>query len=223
MSVFSSGEEKDVLQPNEAEIDMNAVWRKVRPWFFGVLSVMVIVAFVIWIRINSQERKNAIEAKAQAILTSAVDEQTLEGLIAQYPNSDAATQALLLLASRKYQMGDWAGARGYYAKLASSPVGKQDDWVASAFFGEGMAWEAERKWDEAIGAFTRVTQMYPKSYKAPESKFAIGRVNEEKGDIVRARQVYEDVAVTYPQSAWKEEAQQRLKRLDLLMKASPAK
>src|SRR5438105_15344788 len=108
---------KDILQPNEQEVDMGVLWGKARPWFYGTLSVLVIVAAVGYIKIHQKLQQQEAEMAAQEMLIAATSEAALQTLIETHPKSDAATQAMVLLGHQRYIDNDFKSARDYYQKL----------------------------------------------------------------------------------------------------------
>jgi outer membrane protein assembly factor BamD (BamD/ComL family) len=210
MSAFPMQEKKDVLQPNEQEVDLDAVWARFRVLIYSVLGLLVLAAAGVWFYFNLQKRAEAKEIEAQKILNTAMDEQTMVSLVDQFPQTDAASQALLLLAFREYTEQTWPAMRDYYQKLYDRDSARRPDWAAAALYGIGVTYEAEQNWDKALESYSMLSKNYPNSYKAPEAMLAVARVHEWKGEHEKARQVYENVQTTYPQSEWKAKAEQRL-------------
>jgi TolA-binding protein len=213
MSAFPMQEKKDALQPNEQEVDLDAVWVKFRVWVYALLGGLILLAGGTWFYFNMKERAERTELEAQAILNGALDEQAILSLVERYPETDASAQALLLLAYRDYIQQNWGGMREFYQKLYERDGQRHPDLGAAALFGVGVSYEAERNWDKALESYALLTRTYPASYKAPEAKIAVARVHEARGEFDQARQLYENVLVSYPKSQWRAKVDQRLKIL----------
>jgi tetratricopeptide (TPR) repeat protein len=213
MSAFPMQEKKDALQPNEQEVDFDAIWAKLRIWVYGFLVALILLAAGIWFYFDLQNRAEAKELEAQKILNSAQDEQQMLSLVESYPQTDAASQALLLMAFREYTQQSWPKMREFYQKLYDRDSARRPDWAAAALYGIGVTYEAEKNWDKALEAYGMLSREYPKSYKAPEAMLASARVHEWMGDLEKARQIYENALTTYPESEWRVKAEQRLQLL----------
>ena len=223
MDTFSTPSKSDALQPNEQEVDVQALWAKIRGWVIGAVVLLLLAGCGLWFYLYLERRQEKIELAAQSLLTTATDQQTLESIIQQYPQTDSAGQALILLGHGKCQQQDWDGARGYYQRLYERNNSKRSDLTASALFGIGVTYEAEKNWDKALEAYAQLTSSFPQSFKAVEAKLGAARVSELKGNNEKARQFYEDILVSDTQSVWKDEAERRLKMLKVQPKKSPAR
>ncbi|MBV9464083.1 MAG: tetratricopeptide repeat protein [Verrucomicrobiae bacterium] len=207
----------DALQPNEQEVDFETIWQRSRPWVFGILTALVLAAGAFTVYTYLQRQQEEAELDAQARLAGARSESDLQTIVQKYPQSDAASYALILMGAQKSQMRDWPGSQAAYSKLIE--VTKHPDFKAAARYGLGVALEGQGKFDQAIQEYGRVSQEQPKSYKAPEAELAVGRLQEATGKWGDAEKTYENLTVAYPQSFWKGEADERLK----IIRARPAK
>jgi TolA-binding protein len=214
MSLSPIEARKDVLQPNEQEVDLDVVWRRLRVWVFTVLGLLLVGAIATALYFHSQREKENAEIAAQTMLVEAPNEATLQAVIDKYPSSDAAIQALMLVAYYKYQNDDWKSARENYQKVYEKSASRQPDLAAAGLFGVGASYEAEKNYDKAIEAYGLLASRFPDSYKAVEAKMKEARVYELKGDIDKARKAYDNIIVTYPRSEWKSQAEQRKKLIE---------
>lgn len=214
MSLLPTDAAKDVLQPNEQAIDMDAMWARVRVWVYAGLVVIlaVVAALFFYMRVKNQEE--AAELAAQTMLIEATSESALQTLIETHPKSSAATQAMVLLAQQKYQETDWKTAREYYQKLYETAAMTYPDLAAAGLFGVGASYEAEKNYDKSLEAYTLMARQFPDSYKIVEAKLGEARIYELKNENDKAIRAYENIIVTYPSSPWKSEAEQRKKSID---------
>jgi len=209
MSILPAENNKDVLQPNEQEVDLDAAWRRIRGWIYAALGLLLTAALAVSIHFQMKAGREETELAAQAMLIQAPNEGALEVVVQKYPSTDAATQARMLLAYYNYAQGDWNGARENYQAVYEQAAVRHPDLASAALFGIGMSYEAQKNFDKSIEAYHLLATRFPESFKAPESLMGEARIYEQKGDIQKARQTYENLIVKFPRSEWKNEAERR--------------
>ena len=94
MSILPTEVKQDALQPNEREVDLDAVWRRVRGWIYAAFGMILVVAvsFAVYFYLKNQQEQT--ELAAQSMLVEAPNEAALQLVIDRYPSTDAAIQAL---------------------------------------------------------------------------------------------------------------------------------
>jgi hypothetical protein len=179
MSILPAENNKDVLQPNEREVDLDAAWRKIRGWIYAALGLMLAgaVALSIHFRLKAQAEEN--ELAAQTMLIQAPNEGALQVVIEKYPSTDAAIQGRMLLAYYNYSASDWKAARGNYQSVYEQAALRHPDLAAAALFGIGVSYEAEKQFDKSIEAYGLLVSRFPDSFKTAEAQMGEARVYEQ--------------------------------------------
>ncbi|HEY6507687.1 MAG TPA: tetratricopeptide repeat protein [Vicinamibacterales bacterium] len=105
---------------------------------------------------------------------------------------------------------------GFEAVLRTFP---RTESAAEAQFYIGETYSQQKRWLDAVGAYTLVVQNFPTSSNVPEAYFRRGRAYEDLGQTDAARASWELVVKTYPDTTGATLAQQGLNRLT--RKATP--
>ena len=92
----------------------------------------------------------------------------------------------------------------------------QNPLAPSALLGQGSAFEADGKYDEARAAYQRAATSYQKSYLAPLAQLAEGNLLVAQRKTDDARRVYENVVAAYPKTPAASQAQEELSGLKSL-------
>ncbi len=213
MSLLPITPKKDVLQPNEQELDLDAVWRRVRSWTYVALGLLLAVAIGLAAYFYLKGQQEETEMAAQSMLIEAPSETALQAVTEKYPSTDAAVQALMLLAFHKFEGGDWKSARENFQKVYEKAAPRQPELAAAGLFGVGASYEAEKNYDKSLEVYARLVNQFPDSFKTVEAKMKEARIYELKGDSGKARKSYENIIVSYPSSEWKARAEQRNKMI----------
>jgi len=100
---------------------------------------------------------------------------------------------------------------GFEAVLRTFP---RTESAAEAQFYIGETYSQQKRWLDAVGAYTLVVQNYPTSSNVPEAYFRRGRAYEDLGQTDAARASWELVVKTYPDTTGATLAQQGLNRLN---------
>lgn len=214
MSILSAEDKRDALQPNEQEVDLDAVWKRVRGWVYAALGMALAVCIALAVYYHLQSEAEATELSAQSMLIEAPNEAALEIVVSRYPQSDAAIQALMLLGYRKFSQSDWKGSRENYQQVYEKASARHPDLAASGLFGVGASYEAEKNYDKSLESYAQLVRQFPNSFKVVEAKLGEARVLELKNDSAKALKAYENIIVSYPRSQWKSEAEQRKKIIE---------
>lgn len=99
---------------------------------------------------------------------------------------------------------------GFEAVLRTFP---RTESAAEAQFYIGETYSQQKRWLDAVGAYTMVVQNYPTSSNVPEAYFRRGRAYEDLGQSDAARASWELVVKTYPDTTGATLAKQGLDRL----------
>ncbi len=212
--------DKDLL-PNEQEVS----YGKIQDWLqrnkaLIIVACLVIIggaAFLSFQNIANDKKNN----EADQAFASAQTPEALEVVSRNYPETEAGLFAALLVADRYFQQGEWDRATQAYQRVLdhhSSSI-----LAPSARVGLAAILQAKGQTDEAIKSYQSLILEFPHSLQAPQAQFSTGRLQEGQGKLKEARQTYETLITTYTTSAWKAEAQERIKKIDNLEKLKPSK
>jgi tetratricopeptide (TPR) repeat protein len=123
----------------------------------------------------------------------------LERVLAEYPSNAMAPQAAYVLGNLRFAAGQYDRARAAYAITAARAGAGTLGTLARA--GTGYAWEAERKFPEAVRAFEAVVaDLKPTSFYYEEALTDLARAQERAGQkdaaITSYRRLLKDRAGT---------------------------
>lgn len=126
-------------------------------------------------------------------------------------NTGMSPQKLWDLAYSDYAAGQWALAiQGFETYLRAFPKSAQSD---DAQFYIGEALQLDGKFKEAITAFEKVTTDYPQGDRVPDAYYKRGMMFNRLNQNDRARESFELVIKTYPDTEASRLARQALDRL----------
>lgn len=121
-----------------------------------------------------------------------------------------AWTAEFVAAEAAVQAGDWVRAIDHYREAGRSPR-----WAEASAYGIGWAlWQAGRL-PEAEDALEKCLEDYPKGRFKAAARYALGRVQQDRGRKSEATESYKAV-LAYGKSRWAEEALFQLAGLELL-------
>ncbi|MBI2606636.1 MAG: tetratricopeptide repeat protein [Deltaproteobacteria bacterium] len=146
---------------------------------------------------------------------SKADFERFEALARKLPNTAAAYDAWMTLGNINFELGssDAAAAERaaqYFEKASTIAQGKSLQ--ATALYAKAYALETLGKYDEAIGALSRLLDSDFKGLKA-DSLIALARNNELKGDKANAVKLYEQFMKDFPDSTMNKSVEAILARL----------
>ena len=189
----------------------------------GVL-VVVLVAAGAWAWYRSQEsrglaalveaaalvqRAEAPEASAEARAKAIT---ALEAVVTQYPRLTAIPQASYQLGNLKYMAGQYNQARvAYELAIAKSSPGSIRTLAA---LGVGYAWEAEKNYANAAGAYEGALKgLGAKDFLYEEALMADARAQELSGKPAIALDVYQRLLRDLPDSRHADDLRSRIASL----------
>lgn len=160
------------------------------------------------------------EAAAATMLSEARVAANFQKVITEYPHSDAAPAAYLMLASDLRREQKYAEANT--ALQAFINKHSEHQLVSTAKMALAANLEAMRKGDEAIETYRRIAAEHPTSFNAPLALLAQVPLLKEKGQLDEARRVCETVLTQYRESLAATEASRQLRLLKPATPPSPA-
>ncbi len=156
------------------------------------------------------------QARAEAALAA------YQQVLSQYPDSAAAPWARLGEAKALFQLGRYDEARASYDR-AIQEGGDDDAIVSQALESKGFTYEAEEKWDEALGVYQELARVDDGRFDSV-AKYDMARMYMIKGERDRATETLREVVDHLQQAEDNEDeqdfqyvlaqAQLRLRELD---------
>ncbi|MCC7519272.1 MAG: tetratricopeptide repeat protein [Verrucomicrobiae bacterium] len=210
------GRRPDLL-PNEQEVSYENTleWLDRRKnWLIGLFgaALLAIVGVVTW-RIQTAKG----EAAAAAAYANARSIESLQNLVQHHAGTRVAVFAAMALADLFFQQGEWDKAAALYQEVLRDHVASP--LAPAAALGLGAVEEARGNKEEALRWYRGVASNAG-TYAAPQAACAVASLLERGGQLLEARQAYEDVAARFPASASRVEALSRLERLKVLLRKS---
>jgi tol-pal system protein YbgF len=131
---------------------------------------------------------------------------------AKKPTERPATkEAFLAFAQKKLEAGEYAEARALFWEYQEK--WKNDAQTATAQFGIGESYYAEKKYREAGVEFQKVRDQFPKSDKAPDALLKVGLSFAELNLKDEAKLFLEELLRTYPKASAAKTAKEKLAEL----------
>jgi tetratricopeptide (TPR) repeat protein len=173
----------------------------------GVAVVLAVaVGYLVW-----GQHKESVQNKAWTALAGATNEAGYLLVAEQHAGTAAAVQALTESGDAFLADEKWEAAAKAFGKLASeyptAPV------AANALMGQAVAQERMKQVDEAISTLQKLIGTYPTALVVPQARIALGNLYETKGMWADARQAYEALKSQNAQSAYVQEANTALARI----------
>jgi tetratricopeptide (TPR) repeat protein len=124
----------------------------------------------------------------------------------EYPSSNAAEQALLLMGNIAYQKADHEKAlKAYQEYLEKYSTGS---WVVLAGVGKGYALEAQARYEDAAAIFRTLAERYKDSALGIEALLGLARSLTELERSAEAVEVYRRIAEEYAGTPWGRRAEE---------------
>lgn len=198
-------------------LDTQFVWLKYQtPIIAGVVALLLALAAYGAYRIYDARR----DAAAAAMLADARVAANFQKVITEYPNSNAAPAAYLLMAAEYRREQKYAEANT--ALQAFVDQHPKHQLVTPAKMALAANLESMGKVDEAIDAYKRLAADHPTSFNAPLALLAQVPLLKAKGQLEEARKVCETVLTQFRDSLAATEASRQLRLLKPATPAAPA-
>ncbi len=191
----------------------------------GVVVVAIaLVSYYFW-------RQNQLEIDAGQALTQVIvsapsnteANQLIDAyskIAADYPGTQSGQRALVLGATALFEGGKYPEAQAQFQKyLDTCPDGA---FAASAALGVATSLEAQGKNDLAASAYQRVVSAFSDPNAVDIAKFALAKIDEQRGKLAEAETLFQDVARNNPNTPLGSEAAFRAYQLKSKSPASLA-
>ncbi len=177
------------------------------------ITIIAAVAVVVVLGVNMvRSRKQRAVADASAQLAAARSGAELQAIVDDYASTPSAPLALLRLAKRAYDFGDYNGAMASYETFADR---YSDHELASvAEVGLIHCREARGEVQAAEAEFKAFAEAHPDNFLAPTALLGQARCMEQLGRFDDARIVYENMVADRSDSVWGDRAAEMLETMD---------
>ena len=172
----------------------------------------VIAATVAVVATRGLAARKAVQiAEAEQMLMEARTTQQLEDLVDGYKSTPTAPVALLDLAKRLFNEGQFAAAREQYDRFVNDY--KRNELMPIAEFGLAHCTEADGNVEAAIAEFTAFLADHPGHYLEAPAILALARCQEQAGRTDDARITLEDFLAERSGTQWAGAAEASLQQL----------
>lgn len=130
---------------------------------------------------------------------------------AKSPPMPETPDALFAEASSRLAAGQWADARRLYEAFVNRYAA--DARAAKAQYSIGEAYAGEKRFANAIGAYTKVVDNFPKSDVVPDAMYKNGLAFYQLKYCSDAKVYFQELLRRYPKTGWKKDAGDQLKNL----------
>lgn len=138
--------------------------------------------------------------RASQLLMNARSSEEIQQLIQQYPRAPIIPLALMSLAARRFDEGQYEMARNTFVQLkekfSNHPLAVISD------LGRAQCLEAEGQFEQALQLFTGFAADHTNHFLTPLARFGKARCLQQLGRFAEARAEYEDFIAAYPDSEW---------------------
>ncbi len=146
--------------------------------------------------------------------------ETLRKLLADFPDSSVAPQALYLLGNAQSDLKEWDGALQSYQKFLAR-YGNQPSLAPLVYQRMAYTLFAQGKMEDAQKTFAAILQLNNAPNK-DQALFELGRISEILGQPEGALAHYQQIVKDHPQSLFASEAAIRIKTLDARKAVPPS-
>jgi len=171
------------------------------------IAVGIVLVVAVAVTAVRSSHRNKIRA-ASASLGAANTVPALEAVISDHGKTPAAPLALLRLAGKHYEAGNYEAAQNKYNEFAAAYPDHQ--FVLGAEMGRIQCLEAKSQSVDALDAYGAFAAGHADSYLAPEAILGQGRCLRQLGRLQEARTLYEDFIAANPDSPWLSRAEEAL-------------
>jgi outer membrane protein assembly factor BamD (BamD/ComL family) len=159
----------------------------------AALAVLILLCGSIYFGLQTIQIQNAERAYSAA---QSVD--AWQAVIRQFPNSTAAGNAYLRIATKlredaKYSESD-ANYDAFIRQFPKHPL------AVNGLMGLATNAELEKNLDKALEYYRQVVTRFGNSFQAPMALFNEARLTASKGQLKEAQTIYESVVQRFPQS-----------------------
>ena len=147
----------------------------------------------------------------RASTDTSLEKLTNATTVAKAPPIPETPDAVFNDAKKRYDAKQWNDARRLFdAFIARYPA---DTRTANAQYMIGESYFAEGKFANAIGAYSRVIDNFPKAETVPDAMYRNGQAFYSLKYCGDARIYFQELLRRYPKTEWKKDANEQLKKI----------
>lgn len=178
-----------------------------------VTTVLVVILLLLAGGLGYRNWSQRQREEAALRLAEAQSVEDLEALAEEYPKQPEAAAALLRAAKWHYEQGGYESAmRAYEDFLARFP---EHPFVSAATLGLLHSQEAIGMLEVAQQGLERFIAEHSGHFLLPQALLSRARILDRTGELQKARELYEEVMVSYRDTGWEAYAEEMLERMEL--------
>ena len=156
---------------DDSSLKWELFWEKNKAAILGGIALLVVggIGAGAWFVYS-----NLCNAAAQKLLADATGIEQYEAVVAQYPGTMPAADALMRLAAAQRAAGDLEKSTASFQKFLEKFPAHQ--LAGGALLGVGQNQDAAGKTDAAVATYQQVVTQYPQSYAAPFAAYSEGEI-----------------------------------------------
>jgi len=181
----------EIAPPSTLEI----LWINHRGALLGGVAA-VLVLFLIVLGVIVANRASTIAS--ETMFSQAKDAAAWSDLIAKYPHSAAAADAILLLAASLRDNGKLDESDALYSRFAESFP--QSPIAVSGMIGRASNARIAGQSEQVLNDYQQAAVAYPQSYGAPFALFSAARLLAREGRTEDVKRILQSLTTTYPGS-----------------------
>jgi len=175
----------------------------------GLAIVIILAGVIANSRKKSVEEANELLGKAEVLYSARADDQArplLSDLIKKYEGKKESKLAVFYMANILYNHGNYDEAKDYYERFLREAQG-DGLLIPSAIAGIGACLEEKEDYLGAGEKYLQAAKRYPDYYLAPQYLLDAGRCFLQGKEVERAKEAYQDLTSTYPQTEYSDRAE----------------
>ena len=192
LSYTTSDSNLEIAPPSTVEL----LWINHRNAIIGSLAALVVIGAVV---LGVLWSMNNTRIASETLLAGATDDAGWNAVIAQYPHTPAAADAMLLLAASLRDAGKIDASNELYSRFAeefpNSPL------AVSGLIGRASNARVTGHPDQAVSSYQQAVETFQQSYGAPFSLFVEIQLLAQQGKIDDAKRLLQALMSQYPSSA----------------------
>jgi predicted negative regulator of RcsB-dependent stress response len=198
---------------------MDANGKQAKVWAIVIVVVGLVAGYYFWHQ--SQVQVGAAEQLTEVLSTPPDASGQRTGIVpallkvqTDYPGTRAGSDAALLAGAKLFEDNKFAEARSVLERFVREH--RDSPYYAQALLGLASCHETEGKTNDAITIYSDLKDHYARSVVAGPAQLALARIYEAQGKLEQARDMFEAVARSNPNSSIGSEAGGHYE--DLIMK-----
>ncbi|MBU0729588.1 MAG: tetratricopeptide repeat protein [Proteobacteria bacterium] len=162
----------------------------------SIAFIVIIFSFIFYKNYTEKQEDQAATMLASALTeeNATIKPEMLVNLIKEYPRTGAAVWSQVELGHVAYEAKNYAEAINNYLTVIGK-LKSQSPLLPLINFSLGQSYEGDGKYDQALTHYGKIISV---PGFTDQAYLAMGRIYEQKGDTVKAREMYQKVGETGP-------------------------